>query len=690
MMRRGFAQFVWLAAAVLAIGLLLGACGATPKPAAPSAAPPSSQPTTLPTEQPAPSPTVELPVPSPKPSAASGMALFAANCASCHGAAGDGSGLAGAANFTDVQFVAGKSPAQFYMAIRDGVAGTAMPAWGSELSDAQIWDVLYYERSLATSPERVYQGEELFVTNCVPCHGEAGDGSALSGAANFTDQAFMTRATSQRFQESIANGLAGTAMPAWGDTLSQDQIRALVDYVWTFAYEYDLAVPESSPTAAASASAAATESAVSPTPATTATEPAVSPTPAATATPALPAEPDPAVGQALWQQKPCLGCHGANAEGDVGPRLAGTPLTFDEVLFRVRTGKAPMPAFDEQQISDLELEHIYAWFQSLAPPTATPQPTSASKPLPPSGHLMAFWEHVNRVKVHSDYAKDASPDIGSLHGRVTQARDEANGALVEADLAIADIPDPAVRATIGQVKGFMTQLLQHIEAALATQDLNAAHAEAAGMVEISRLDAWPLASLAVKQAGFTGAVRVRVRDQSGNPISGALVTALTAPSPSAGITGSDGRVIITDLAAVRLMQVKAYVGGLVYHEVQAQVPQGGRVDVDITLPGPATAGQAPTVANASISPASGPGNARVTFRMTGTDPQGHDNIAEDQVFALIPTVGVAYVLRSAGGDDWQTTVTLPNLASGTHTWYFFIVDHQCNTSNVIPLTYTVP
>jgi hypothetical protein len=75
--------------------------------------------------------------------------------------------------------------------------------------------------------------------------------------------------------------------------------------------------------------------------------------------------------------------------------------------------------------------------------------------------------------------------------------------------------------------------------------------------------------------------------------------------------------------------------------------------------------------------------------MTGTDPQGHANIAEDQVFALNPELGVAYVLRSAGGDNWETTVKLPNLPTGTHTWHFFIVDHQCNTSNVMTRAYTV-
>jgi hypothetical protein len=234
----------------------------------------------------------------------------------------------------------------------------------------------------------------------------------------------------------------------------------------------------------------------------------------------------------------------------------------------------------------------------------------------------------------------------------------------------------------------VNEILQHANSALNTNNLDAARAEAARMVEISRLDAWPSASLAVKQAGFTGSVRVRVRDQSGNPIAGALVTALTAPSPAAAITGGDGRVTINDLAAVRVMQVKAYQDGLVYHEVHVTVPTGGRADADITLPGPSAGGQTPAISNVSLSPSSGPGNAQLTFRMTGTDPQGHANIAEDQVFALNPDLGVAYVLRSAGGDAWETTIRLPNLSAGTHTWYFFIVDHQCNTSNVVTRTYT--
>jgi mono/diheme cytochrome c family protein len=672
---------IWLALTGLAVVVLLAACGATPEPTAtPEIAEPTTPPTQVPTEPPL-EPTAAEPTQPPKeeglfppemPSAVRGSEVFMANCASCHGQAGDGSGLPGAANFTDVEFMRAAKPAQFFRAIRDGVEGTAMPAWGGTLGEMEMWDVLYYEWSLSSSPQEVALGQARFSDNCTTCHGKAGDGSGLAGAANFTDQDFMANSEPATFFESITGGVEGSAMPAWGDSFSEDEIWALVNYVWTFAYEY----PE--------------EITASPTP----------PEPTATPSPSLPAEPDPSLGAQLWQEKPCIGCHGTQAEGGIGPGLAGTNLEFDEVLLRVRTGKAPMPAFSEQEVSDLELEHIYAWLKSLAPPTPVLEPTATLEPsaptptpqaaLPPSEHLMAFWEDVNWVKVHSDFAKDASPTIDALQDRVSQARDRANNALSEADLAIADIPNAQAQATIREVKGFLNQILQHANAALATQDLNTARAEAAKMVEISRLDAWPRASLAVKQAGFTGSVRVRVRDPQGNPISGALVTALTAPSPAAGRTGSDGRVTIADLAAVRVMQVKAYSDGLVYHEVHVTVPTRGLADAEITLPGPSAAGQTPAASNASINPSSGPGSGQVTFRMTGTDPQGHANIAEDQVFALNPDLGQAYVLRSAGGDTWQTTVTLPNLPAGTHTWYFFIVDHQCNTSNIIPLTYTVP
>jgi hypothetical protein len=135
---------------------------------------------------------------------------------------------------------------------------------------------------------------------------------------------------------------------------------------------------------------------------------------------------------------------------------------------------------------------------------------------------------------------------------------------------------------------------------------------------------------------------------------------------------------------------KAYDDGIIYHEVNANLSPGATADVTIALPGASPAGSAPTAAGASISPASGPGNATVTFGLTATDPQGALDLAEDQIFALNPDLGVAHVLRAVGGNRYEAQVALPNLPSGVHTWYFFAVDHACNTSSILTARYRVP
>ena len=83
-------------------------------------------------------------------------------------------------------------------------------------------------------------------------------------------------------------------------------------------------------------------------------------------------------------------------------RRSGGVASPEEVLQRVRTGKGAMPAFPEETIGDLALQHIYAWLRSLAPPTPTP----AAAPSYPTGALQAMWQQVNDMKVSSDFAKD--------------------------------------------------------------------------------------------------------------------------------------------------------------------------------------------------------------------------------------------------------------------------------------------
>ncbi|MGI8914785.1 MAG: c-type cytochrome, partial [Chloroflexota bacterium] len=72
----------------------------------------------------------------------------------------------------------------------------------------------------------------------------------------------------------------------------------------------------------------------------------------------------------------CVACHGNNGEGKIGPKIAGTGLTFAEVLHQVRQPRGQMPPFSAQQVSDAQVQQIYDYLESLAPPTVAPAPTA--------------------------------------------------------------------------------------------------------------------------------------------------------------------------------------------------------------------------------------------------------------------------------------------------------------------------
>ncbi|HBY94091.1 MAG TPA: hypothetical protein DEP84_09045 [Chloroflexi bacterium] len=77
--------------------------------------------------------------------------------------------------------------------------------------------------------------------------------------------------------------------------------------------------------------------------------------------------PNSATGKALYRYLGCFACHGDQAEGNIGPRLAGTQLGLEEVRTQVRTPRDRMPAFGSERVSDEELAHLYAFLQSLTP-----------------------------------------------------------------------------------------------------------------------------------------------------------------------------------------------------------------------------------------------------------------------------------------------------------------------------------
>lgn len=114
-------------------------------------------------------------LPSVAPSVERGGELFAATCANCHGSGGRGDGAAAVgldpapSDFTDRAALGDQSPLDFYRKILIGVAGTAMPAFEHQLSEAEMWAAAWYATSLRFGSSDVERGRELVAEHCPNC-----------------------------------------------------------------------------------------------------------------------------------------------------------------------------------------------------------------------------------------------------------------------------------------------------------------------------------------------------------------------------------------------------------------------------------------------------------------------------------------------------------------------------------------
>lgn len=186
-----------------------------------------------------------------------GSQIYDANCAVCHGS--EGQGRVGINLSKDFPAIDPKAFAQ--AAIEQGVANTAMPPWsqkyGGPLTDQDIADVVAFVTSLSggrsamaptATPLPVTpvptvpgatgnpgQGRVLFIQNCAMCHGDQGQG--LRGAN--LNKSFASINPQQFVRATVAEGIANTAMPAWGQgsggPLSNQQIDDISSYILTLA-----------------------------------------------------------------------------------------------------------------------------------------------------------------------------------------------------------------------------------------------------------------------------------------------------------------------------------------------------------------------------------------------------------------------------------------------------------------------
>jgi mono/diheme cytochrome c family protein len=172
---------------------------------------------------------------------AQGITLYAQECVACHGADGLGTNLAPALNDLTIRQ---KSVDELARTILNGVPGTLMAPWDASLSDKDVtalvkllaeWDQLPSgaipapDRPVPVTEQSLALGSELYASSCARCHAGVGQGTPRAPALNV--RSFLERTNDAAIQQIITLGVPGTAMPAWGDRLSEADIQAIVGFI---------------------------------------------------------------------------------------------------------------------------------------------------------------------------------------------------------------------------------------------------------------------------------------------------------------------------------------------------------------------------------------------------------------------------------------------------------------------------
>jgi cytochrome c oxidase cbb3-type subunit 3 len=159
-----------------------------------------------------------------------GQKLFLNNCAQCH--ASDGGGSRGFPNLTSGAWQWGGDAKTIATTIADGRTGV-MPPFGAGLGEQGVKNVAHYVRSLSgltADSIRVAVGKELFMQNCVACHGADGKGNRALGAPDLTDKNWLHGSSEAVLIETIGKGRS-SHMPAHKGVLDEARIHLLTAYV---------------------------------------------------------------------------------------------------------------------------------------------------------------------------------------------------------------------------------------------------------------------------------------------------------------------------------------------------------------------------------------------------------------------------------------------------------------------------
>jgi len=173
---------------------------------------------------------------------AGGRGPFAINCASCHGAGGQGA-PGGFPSLVDDEWIWGGDLDAIQHVIRHGIRAnesdeqrqSMMPRFGVDglLTAAQISDVTEHVLSLtnrATDQAAAGRGAPIYAESCAACHGDRGEGNREFGGPRLNDQIWLFGSSRAQIAAMIHNPRHGV-MPSWQGRLDPAIVNMLTVYV---------------------------------------------------------------------------------------------------------------------------------------------------------------------------------------------------------------------------------------------------------------------------------------------------------------------------------------------------------------------------------------------------------------------------------------------------------------------------